>query len=80
MLMMLRSLSYGQQLQHSMATVAEKAPFLDLLESTLSRYKKGKVLSGPISIQPEGNIIFENPRERRELKGCQYFIGFTRRF
>lgn len=60
MLVMLRSLSYGQQLQLSLATVAEKTPFLKSLEDTLNRYSQGKSEFGKNESVPNGPLEVEN--------------------
>ncbi len=52
-LVMLRSLSYGQALQSSYVGVSSSAPFLQLLQETLARYHQGRQHDGG---QPIGTI------------------------
>ncbi len=46
MLIMLRTLSYGQALQQGSVALAQILPFLNLMESTISEYEKNQATSG----------------------------------
>ena len=80
MLVMLRSLSYGQQLQLSLATTAEKTPFLESLEKTLNRYGKEKSNFGNIETVPHDalkvkDLSFEYTKNEPILKKLNFTIN-----
>lgn len=55
MLLMLRSLTYGQQLQAAAGAIAASRPYLDRIESTLQRYTEAATWTGravPSSVTP----------------------------
>lgn len=56
MLVMLRSLSYGQQLQSASGSLAASIPFLEELEATQNRYRSAKATQGTIVIEDLGSI------------------------
>lgn len=56
MLVMLRSLSYGQQLQTASGSLAAAMPFLEDLEETRDRYRSAGATKGRVSIQDPGRI------------------------
>ena len=55
-LVMLRSLSYGQALQSSYVGVSSSAPFLQLLQETLARYHQGRQHDGGLPIGTIGQL------------------------
>jgi ABC-type multidrug transport system fused ATPase/permease subunit len=57
MLVMLRSLSYGQQLQSVSGSLAAAMPFLEELEETRDRYRSAGATRGHISIEDPGTIV-----------------------
>lgn len=60
MLVMLRSLSYGQQLQSASGSLAAAMPFLEDLEETRDRYRSAAATRGQVSIDDPGTIeVFE---------------------
>ena len=80
MLVMLRSLSYGQQLQLSLATTAEKTPFLKSLEETLNRYENEKSYFGNIETVPQEalkvkDLSFEYNENEPILKKLNFTIN-----
>jgi len=56
MLIVLRSLAYGQQMQVSSAVVAERAPLLDSLNATVARYLASPAVEGSVQIEHLGTI------------------------
>ena len=79
MLVMLRSLTYGQLLQLSLATIAEKTPFLKSLEETLSRYGDEKSHFGDIETVPQDSLkvkelSFEYTKNEPVLKNLNFTI------
>jgi len=56
MLVMLRSLSYGQQLQSASGSLAAAMPFLEELEETRDRYRSAGATRGHVSIDDPGTI------------------------
>ncbi len=56
MLIMLRSLIYGQQLQQSASILAEKAPFLQSLEDARLRYVAGRHERGDVVVRTLDSI------------------------
>ena len=56
MLVMLRSLSYGQQLQAASGSLAAAIPFLEELEETRDRYRLSRATQGRIEIDDPGAI------------------------
>jgi ABC-type multidrug transport system fused ATPase/permease subunit len=56
MLVMLRSLSYGQQLQSASGSLAAAMPFLEDLEETRDRYRSAAATQGRVSIDDPGAI------------------------
>ena len=80
MLVMLRSLSYGQQLQLSLATTAEKTPFFNSLENTLTRYGNERSNFGNIEIIPKDSLkvkdlSFEYKENQPLLKKLNFSIN-----
>ena len=55
-LVMLRSLSYGQALQSSYVGVSSSAPFLQRLQETLARYHQGRQHDGGLPIGTIGQL------------------------
>lgn len=60
MLIVLRSLAYGQQIQVSSAVIAERAPLLDSLERTIARYLASPGAVGSVQIDEVGPIEVTN--------------------
>ncbi len=56
MLIVLRSLAYGQQIQVSSAVVAERAPLLDSLDETVGRYLAAPAVGGSVAITDMGVV------------------------
>ena len=56
MLIVLRSLAHGQQMQVSSAVVAERAPLLDSLNATVARYLASPAVEGSVQIEHLGTI------------------------
>ena len=56
MLIMLRSLSYGQGLQTSITSVTATLPFLDALDNELARYRQAKVIDQGQSVDSVGAL------------------------
>ena len=56
MLVMLRSLSYGQGLQTASATINSSLPFLDSLHEELERYESARVKDGGIVVGHVGEL------------------------
>jgi len=56
MLIVLRSLAYGQQIQVSSAVIAERAPLLDSLDWTIARYLASPGAVGSVQIHEVGPI------------------------
>lgn len=50
MLIMLRCLAYGQRLQFSASTIAERVPAMNSLDTELDRYRAAKVASGSVRV------------------------------
>lgn len=60
MLVMLRSLTYGQSIQGSHANVVSSLPFLDELRSHLDRYRAGARPPGRVSVGRVGRLQLED--------------------
>ena len=60
MLVMLRSLSYGQQLQTAAGMMMQSIPSLEELDTTLERYAANPAVSGTVAIDRIGPIEFDN--------------------
>ena len=60
MLVMLRTLSYGQTLQQGSAYLAQILPFLNQIETTIDDFEKNLATSGTRKITEVGSIEFSN--------------------
>jgi ATP-binding cassette subfamily B protein len=60
MLIMLRTLSYGQSLQQGAVTLAQIGPFLNLMEATIIKYETNRATVGSQSISHVGSIKAKN--------------------
>jgi ABC-type multidrug transport system fused ATPase/permease subunit len=60
MLVMLRTLSYGQSLQQSSVYLAQIFPFLNRIESTVEEFETNRATSGELKINHVGSIEFSN--------------------
>jgi ABC-type multidrug transport system fused ATPase/permease subunit len=60
MLVMLRTLSYGQTLQQGSAYLAQILPFLNQIETTIDDFEKNLATSGTRQIAEVGSIEFSN--------------------
>lgn len=60
MLIMLRSLSYGQALQSSSATINATRPFLAQLDEHLIRYRSARTIRGSREIDELGGLVVRN--------------------
>ena len=79
MLVMLRSLSYGQALQGSIATVHASLPFVDSLHAELARYDVARVVDHGAPIGQVGElrlagVSFEYSDEQPVLRGIDLEI------
>lgn len=60
MLVMLRSLAYGQQLQVSWATVTTAGPYVGEMEREIQSYRDAAVADDGVALQDLGDITFRN--------------------
>jgi len=79
MLLMLRSLSYGQQLAASLGSLAAAIPFLERVTATVATYTSAKATNGvekPQAITPvaASDISFVYPNGRSALSGVSFLI------
>jgi ATP-binding cassette subfamily B protein len=58
MIIMLRTLGYGQQLQNGSVSIASNLPFIDLIETTIKDYENSAQQNGEKHITEIGNIEF----------------------
>lgn len=77
MLVMLRSLSYGQQLQTASGGLMRSLPFLEVLDSTLARYHSQRAVEGAIRLDEVGpieadHVDFSYVRDRAALKDVSF--------
>lgn len=77
MLVMLRSLSYGQQLQTASGNLMRSLPFLETLDSTLARYRSLRATEGRERLTTVGPIVAEHvsfsyTNDRRALSGLSF--------
>jgi ABC-type multidrug transport system fused ATPase/permease subunit len=73
-LLMLRSVSYGQQLQNALTTLHQAAPTLDVIDATLTRLRSsasafGNKRLGPISAVALADVEFSYEGDHLVLKG-----------
>ena len=59
MLVMLRSLTYGQAMQSSVSSIAASLPFVDALQSEVARYRKAAVHDHGIPVGRVGTLRLE---------------------
>ena len=59
MIIMLRTLGYGQQLQNGSVSISTIQPFIDLIEKTIVTYLDSSQENGDIQIQKIGDIHFD---------------------
>ncbi|WP_040751137.1 ABC transporter ATP-binding protein [Phycicoccus elongatus] len=79
-LLMLRSLSYGQQLAAAWGALASNAPFLDHVGDTIARYQAARADGGqaiPAHVAPleAHDVEFAYTAERPALTGVTFGIG-----
>jgi ATP-binding cassette subfamily B protein len=79
MLLMLRSLSYGQQVASAVGTLAANAPFLDRIQETIQRYAAAPASSGqavPAALTPleAESLRFSYGADRSALSGLTFRI------
>ena len=80
MLVMLRSLSYGQSLQASSANMLSVMPFLETLESTMRNYESAPAPGGGTTIAHVGDLCVDklnfsySPGGPRVLEGLSFVI------
>jgi len=60
MLIMLRSLAYGQRLQYSLSTIAERIPPMRSVDLELDRFRNAKVIAGSSSLDSFSQIELDN--------------------
>ena len=60
MLVMMRSLSNGQQLQVASGSLMASLPFLEHLDTTLERYETDRATSGEVQLTQLGSIVAEH--------------------
>lgn len=60
MLLMLRTLSYGQALQQGSVSLVQIFPFLNRIEATIDEFESNRATSGPRKINHVGSIEFSN--------------------
>ncbi len=60
MVVMLRTLSYGQSLQQGLVNLAQILPFLSLIETTIDEFETNRATSGKQQITQVGSIEFSN--------------------
>jgi ABC-type multidrug transport system fused ATPase/permease subunit len=58
MLVMMRSLSYGQQLQSASAALLSQMPYLEILDQTVARYRNDRAPGGDVDIDKVGKVTF----------------------
>jgi ATP-binding cassette subfamily B protein len=58
MIIMLRTLGYGQQIQSGLAAVTNVQPFIDLIEDSIDTFQKSTRENGLLTIETVGNIRF----------------------
>jgi ATP-binding cassette subfamily B protein len=58
MIIMLRTLGYGQQLQNGSVSIASNLPFIDLIERTITSYEQSALQTGSSNVDRIGNIKF----------------------
>jgi len=79
MLLMLRSLTYGQQLQSAAANLFAAMPFLDELDATIERYRDDPAPTG-VAVPGNGgrlsvrDLTFSYVAGRRVLRGLSFTI------
>ena len=56
MLVMMRALSYGQQLQTSSGALMASLPYLDTIDATLDRYLESPATDGDVAVEEVGTI------------------------
>jgi ABC-type multidrug transport system fused ATPase/permease subunit len=79
MLVMLRSLSYGQQLQTALGSLMRSLPFLDVLDTTLATYRRQKAVGGDVIIDSIGplqakDVSFAYTSDRPALTDVSFCI------
>ena len=79
LLVMMRSLSYGQNLQSSMANVAGNVPFLEVVEETMAHYAVNRATGGAALVEHAGdlradNVSFEYSPGIDVLRGLSFTI------
>jgi ATP-binding cassette, subfamily B, bacterial len=80
MLVMLRSLSYGQGIQTSIASMHAALPFLDTLNTALQRYEVARLVDGGVPVGTVGrltldDVSFEYVRDAPVLRSVSFSIG-----
>jgi ABC-type multidrug transport system fused ATPase/permease subunit len=60
MIIMLRTLGYGQQIQSGLAAVTNVQPFIDLIEDSIDTFQKSTRENGHLNIETVGNIRFSD--------------------
>jgi ATP-binding cassette subfamily B protein len=60
MIIMLRTLGYGQQLQNGSASISLIQPFIDLIEKTIFTYKHSSQENGTSQVSEIGSIKFDD--------------------
>ncbi len=79
MLVMLRSLSYSQSLQTSLAGLTAAMPIVDVFEDTVRRYEADVACNGSIAVRHAGELVaqnvgFEYPGGAEVLRGLDFRI------
>jgi ABC-type multidrug transport system fused ATPase/permease subunit len=79
MLVMLRSLTYGQQLQSASGMLFASLPFLDEVENTLERYQSNTATQGHVEIRSieelrAENVSFAYAQDRFALENVSFSI------
>jgi ATP-binding cassette subfamily B protein len=79
MLVMLRALSYGQQVQTSSGALAASAPYVDALTETIQLYRAGQSPEGDVVLDRLGairadDLTFEYQPGRPVLRGLSFRI------
>lgn len=79
MLVMLRSLSYGQQLQTASGGLMRSLPFLDVLDVTLATYRSQRAAGGDVVIESIGplqakDVTFAYTSDRPALNDVSFCI------
>lgn len=80
MLVMLRALSYSQQLQVASGSLASSMPFLEELDATRDRYRANRATLGSVDLGSMGSIEFHNvdfaySEQRTALTDVSFRIG-----